>query len=502
MAGDLTRTTEVGPVLKEAERTSSAPFSPTAPAVSVVVPCYNAAATLDATVMSVLAQTEADWELICVDDESSDTTPERLHAWSRRDARIRWLRAVHGGLASTRNHGAACAAGRWLLFLDADDVLRPDALRLLLRAARRAGDGFIVAGGYELLSEDGRPLGVYSFPQEGTFTPAALIESNRLPATSLVPRAVAGARPYDASLKHCGEDWDLWLRLAHQGVGCVTIPRVVYGYRLRRSSLSHQAERLFASGRFVLDRWTAGAADEQLVALARRRCAWLCGAIAAAAGDRAAIWSFLLDAPVLSDTRELESHVGHAIQWAFQFVHGAEGRTWRDYREAWLAEARAWLLSTPLADRADAILAEGVTFASDPHAIADTVVAQAASLRPARIVVYGTGRNGLTLLEQLRTHPRLSGIALAVADDFAPPGRLDDLDLPVEEPRRWATWPSGTLVLVTPNEWQSIATALSRVGGREGRDYLVLAKGADGGRVPVAALAGARASQCAAPASA
>lgn len=485
-----------------AARARSAGSSDGAPAVSVIVPCYNAAATLDATVASVLAQTEADWELICVDDESSDSTPERLHAWSLRDGRIRWLRAPHGGLASTRNHGAACASGRWLLFLDADDVLRPDALRLLLRAARRAGDPVVVAGGYELLSEDGRPLGVFSFPQEGTFTPTALIESNRLPATSLIPRSVAGHRPYDASLKHCGEDWDLWLRLAHQGVGCVTVPRVVYGYRLRRRSLSHQADQLFASGRVVLDRWTAGAADGRLVALARHRYAWLCGAIAAASGDFAAIGRFLRDAPALADMRELEPHVGHLIQWAFQFVQGAEGRTWRDHREQWLTEARVWLRSTPLAERADAILAAGVTFAADPHEIADTVVARAASLRPARIVVYGAGRNGLTLLEQLRRHPRLAGIALAVADDFVPPERLADLDRPVEQPRGWTGWPCGTLVLVTPNEWHSIVAALCRAGGREGRDFLVLAAGAGGRRLPQAAKARAHAPECAAPANA
>jgi glycosyltransferase involved in cell wall biosynthesis len=474
------------PAFRNTATVGCAPGASGPPAVSVIVPCYNAAATLDAAIASVLAQSETSWELICVDDESDDATPERLHAWSRRDARIRWLRAVHGGLASTRNHGAACAAGRWLLFLDADDVLRPDALRLLLRAARRAGDGFIVAGGYELLSEDGRPLGVFSFPQEGTFTPGALVESNRLPATSLIPRAVAGDRPYDASFKHCGEDWDLWLRLAHQGVGCVTIPRVVYGYRLRRSSLSHQADKLFASGRMVLDRWTAGVTDARLVGLARQRYAWLCGAIAAARGDHAAVCRYLQDAPRLSDTRELESHVAHTIQWAWQFVHGAEGRTWREHRETWLAEARAWLLSTPLAARADAILAAGVTFASDPQEIVNRVVARVASLRPSRLVVYGAGRNGLTLLEQLRTNPRLSGIVLAVADDFASPTRLADLDLPIEQPRRWTTWPAGTLVLITPNEWESMAAALSRVGGRRGRDYLVLA---DGGKRTVTAAA-------------
>lgn len=480
-----------GSAFRNAGKGDSALPAPASPAVSVIVPCYNAAATLDATIASVLTQSETDWELICVDDESGDSTPERLQAWSRRDGRIRWLRAAHGGLASTRNHGAAYATGRWLLFLDADDVLQPDALRLLLRAARRVGEGFVVAGGYELLSEEGRPLGVFSFPQEGTFTPAALIESNRLPATSLVPRAVVGERPYDATLTYCSEDWDLWLRLAQQGVGCVTIPRVVYGYRLRRSSLSHHAERLFASGRAVLARWTAELADTRLTALAWQRYAWLCGAIAAARGDHAAVRRFLREAPALTDTRELESHVAHAIQWAWQFVHGAEGWTWRDRHDIWQAEARAWLLSTPLAGRVDAILREGVTFASAPHAIVERVVAQVVSLRPSRLVVYGVGRNGLTLLEQLRTHPRLGGITLAVADDFASAARLADLDLPIEQPRRWAAWPSGTLVLVTPNEWESMAAVLRSAGGRPGRDYLVLAAGGMGEQSAVPAVVAA-----------
>ena len=99
--------------------------------ISVIVPCYNSAAFLERTIESVLAQDCADWELILVDDGSTDSTPEIIRAACARDPRIRSVRQANGGRAKACNTGAAQSvpAARYLFFLDSDDCLLPGALR-------------------------------------------------------------------------------------------------------------------------------------------------------------------------------------------------------------------------------------------------------------------------------------------------------------------------------------------------------------------------------------
>jgi glycosyltransferase involved in cell wall biosynthesis len=98
------------------------------PTISVVMPCHDAAATLLDSVGSVRAQTRADWELICVDDGSSDATPTMLAALAAKEPRLRVVRQENAGPGRARNVGARLARGRILAFLDADDLWRPDKL--------------------------------------------------------------------------------------------------------------------------------------------------------------------------------------------------------------------------------------------------------------------------------------------------------------------------------------------------------------------------------------
>ena len=100
--------------------------------ISIVMPCYNCETSLVRTAECIRAQTVADWELIAVDDGSSDGTGAALDALARADARIRVIHQENGGVSRARNAGMAAARGEWLAFADADDVLPPDALATLL----------------------------------------------------------------------------------------------------------------------------------------------------------------------------------------------------------------------------------------------------------------------------------------------------------------------------------------------------------------------------------
>src|SRR5438045_6025761 len=96
--------------------------------VSVIIPAYNASATLAETVESLLAQTCSHWEAIIVDDGSDDDTVAVAKSFAERDMRIRVVRQPHQGISAARNTGIDQARYEWLLFLDADDWLLPRAL--------------------------------------------------------------------------------------------------------------------------------------------------------------------------------------------------------------------------------------------------------------------------------------------------------------------------------------------------------------------------------------
>ncbi len=107
--------------------------------ISIILPVYNAGRFLDATLQMALAQTCADWELIAVDDGSTDETPILLQAFARQDRRIRVVTQANGGCASARNTGVnhIAANAEYVIFLDHDDLWEPDALETLLRVAPR-----------------------------------------------------------------------------------------------------------------------------------------------------------------------------------------------------------------------------------------------------------------------------------------------------------------------------------------------------------------------------
>ena len=106
------------------------------PLVSIIIPCFNAEACLQETLDSALAQTHPEVEIIVVDDGSTDGTRALVAAYGDR------LRVIHGpnqGAASARNTGTALARGEFLLYLDADDLLEPEAIASRLAALAASG---------------------------------------------------------------------------------------------------------------------------------------------------------------------------------------------------------------------------------------------------------------------------------------------------------------------------------------------------------------------------
>lgn len=120
--------------------------------ISVIIPVYNAAATLQQAVASILAQEMQDLELLLVDDGSTDGTAAVCHDLSRQDARVRVLTQKNAGICAARNHGLMAAAGKYIAFCDDDDVFAPGGLQLLWQTAEQT-QADVVRGDYRLLRQ-------------------------------------------------------------------------------------------------------------------------------------------------------------------------------------------------------------------------------------------------------------------------------------------------------------------------------------------------------------
>ena len=223
------------------------------PTVSVVIPTHNRRALLLRTIDCALAQEASDFEVLIVDDGSTDGTSDAIRLIN--DRRIRLLRNERPvGVAAARNMGAKAANGSWIALLDDDDLWSPRKLRLQLNAADATGRGWVYAGSVEV-DEHG-----VIFSGEPPPTPeellATLLDRNLMPAGSSnviiradLFRAVGG---FDVRLRLIA-DWDLWLRLAPTGPpACVSEPLVAYRFHFGQSTLDSYS--MIAEGRLVSER--------------------------------------------------------------------------------------------------------------------------------------------------------------------------------------------------------------------------------------------------------
>ena len=157
--------------------------------VSIVVPVYNAQRFIEETIQYVKAQTYADWELILVDDCSEDNSCNVIEACAKTEGRIRLVRQeTNCGAAKCRNKGVSCARGRYICFLDADDIWEP--CKLAQEVAFIGDEKGFVFTGYEFADEDGRGLGkVVHVPDKITYQ-EALKNTTIFTSTVMIDRSV------------------------------------------------------------------------------------------------------------------------------------------------------------------------------------------------------------------------------------------------------------------------------------------------------------------------
>ncbi len=204
--------------------------------VTVVIPCYNSGATIGQTVASVQTQTWRHVDIVVVDDGSTDpATIAVLDALTG----VRLVRQKNAGLPAARNAGFAAATGDYVLPLDADDWLEPEAIEELLSALK---DDPSAAFAYSHLQLEGEACGVlvksYNFFEQ--------LFLNQMPYCLLLPRSVVkGVGGYDESMRKGYEDWEFNIRLGSRGFFGHVVPRPLFHYRVSSGGmLISQSNRL------------------------------------------------------------------------------------------------------------------------------------------------------------------------------------------------------------------------------------------------------------------
>jgi len=214
------------------------------PRFSIVIPTYNRRELLELAIASALAQVCPDFELIVVDDGSTDATSEFLASVA--DSRFRSIRQANAGVAAARNCGIRAALGDYIVWLDSDDQLLPDALA---RYSARVDDGSatdVMYGFLIYIDETGAETkrGRY---EDLARVPAfpALFFSNRLPNPGTVVRRGLYGKVglYDVSFTHC-EDYEFWQRAAAAGARFACVNEFVCRYRWYEGNTSADQDRM------------------------------------------------------------------------------------------------------------------------------------------------------------------------------------------------------------------------------------------------------------------
>src|SRR5918998_66000 len=203
--------------------------------VSVVIPCYNQAHFLGEAIESVLAQSYPNFEIIVVDDGSTDDTSEV----AKRYPKVRLVRQENQGLSAARNSGLARSEGEYVVFLDADDRLLPEALEAGLGCLEARPECAFVSGYFRYIAADGSPLPTpkQSCPDREHYLEMLLGNYLGMHGTYMYRRAIFDSvGGFDTSLKFC-EDSDLHLRIASKfPVYCHD--KMVAEYRLHDATMT------------------------------------------------------------------------------------------------------------------------------------------------------------------------------------------------------------------------------------------------------------------------
>jgi glycosyltransferase involved in cell wall biosynthesis len=214
--------------------------------ISIIIPVYNADRFIAATIDSVLAQTFSDFEVVVVNDGSTDGTQGIVEQYMQRDRRVQLISQPNQGISATRKRGQQASQGEFLAFLDADDLWCPNNLELHLQHFANRPNLGLSFGRVEFMRQDGTLTGTYSTSQLEEIEPVHLFYENLLVTSSnMVIRRVVLEEVGSFDVELCGtEDQELPLRICCAGWEVEGIDKVLVYYRTTMGGMSSRLEVL------------------------------------------------------------------------------------------------------------------------------------------------------------------------------------------------------------------------------------------------------------------
>jgi teichuronic acid biosynthesis glycosyltransferase TuaG len=248
--------------------------------VSVIMPAYNAGRYIAESIRSVLEQTYANWELVVVDDGSTDDTAALVRDFAAADERIRYFHQPNGRLGKARNTGLRFAAGELVAFLDSDDLWMPEKLALQVEALNAHDADVVYSDGF-IFSDDDVADDTTTFPilpgrQDGERLFDQLLLGNRIAVLSVMLRRTALERAglfEEETSFHGAEDYDLWLRLAKGGAVFYGMTERLVRYRRHSAAMTSAESKLLKPALAVVKRHAASSKLGE--GEVRRRLQWL-----------------------------------------------------------------------------------------------------------------------------------------------------------------------------------------------------------------------------------
>ncbi|WP_114937662.1 glycosyltransferase family 2 protein [Mucilaginibacter endophyticus] len=215
--------------------------------ISILMPAYNAGKYIEASILSVLKQSYTDWELIIINDGSTDNTKEIVERYSKEDSRIKLINQVNQKMAAARNNGIKNSKGAWIAFLDSDDLWEPEKLSLQIQASKEYPTAGVIYSDGFIFNDHEQFNNLMPYP---TFTGRLLshdimyqmqYQQNYIPVLSVIVKRslvdTIGPQNEERVFSGC-EDWDYWLRIARVGADFYGLPQKLFYYRRHETNVS------------------------------------------------------------------------------------------------------------------------------------------------------------------------------------------------------------------------------------------------------------------------
>ena len=218
--------------------------------MSIITPCYNAEKTIVTTIESVINQSFQDWEMLIIDDCSNDSSPEIIKKYADKDYRIKYFRThkKSGSPSLPRNIGIENAKGKYIAFLDSDDVWLPDKLEKQIEFIEKNDYSFIYSD-YEKINHLGeRNNRIVKMPESASFWD--VLETCTIPClTALLTKDIIGNTRFKSIPK---EDFAFWLEILKKNVDAYNTGKVHALYREQQTSRSSDKFAMIRNQWYVL----------------------------------------------------------------------------------------------------------------------------------------------------------------------------------------------------------------------------------------------------------